>query len=229
MIELHHTTAILVFSRSAAAEIRAKKLAFDPRKARPVAQLMIENVRRLVESTKIPYFFFTEKHQVGNDFGARITHAFESIFAKGFDNVVCIGNDCLTLSKTDILNAAQALNTDSNAVFAKTTDGGAYLIGFQKSAFDATAFQQIGWQSSTVFEELLRFSADRNLQITCLHEKMDIDNFVQWKIILGTIALPLKNAFLRLLSFFKPFFQPQLQPLPLGFMPISGLLRAPPF
>jgi uncharacterized protein len=133
------------------------------------------------------------------------------------------------LSKIDILNAAQALNSGTDTVLGKTTDGGAYLIGFQKTAFDATALRKIVWQDPSVFEALLHFSAEKNLKITCLSEKTDIDSVEQWANILNTIPLFLKKALLRLLTFAKTVFSAKIQTLPLGFTPVSGLLRAPPF
>ncbi len=229
MSERHNNTAILVFSRSAQAESREKKLAFDARKAVPVAQLMIDQTRKIVQSTELPYFFFTEKQQVGSNFGERMANAFDAVFAKGFTNVIAIGNDCLTLSKTDILDAAHALNTGTDAVLGKTSDGGAYLIGLQKTTFDALDFQKIAWQTPSVFDAFSSLLAEKNLKTACLTEKTDIDSLEQWGNIFNTIPLFLKKAFLRLLTFLKTLFSTKIQRLPLGFTPVSGLLRAPPF
>ena len=228
MSNLHNNTAILVFSRSAEAESREKSLAFDARKAASVAQLMIDQTRKIVESTEISYFLFTEKQQVGSNFGERIANAFDTLFTKGFTNVIGIGNDCLTLSKTDLLKAAHALNTGTNAVLGKTTDGGAYLIGLEKTTFDTLDFQKIAWQTPSVFDAFSSLLTEKNLKIVCLTEKTDIDSFEQWATIFNTIPLRLKKALLRLFLFLKTFFFTKIQTLSLGFTPIAGLLRAPP-
>ena len=229
MTELHNNTAILVFSRTAQAESREKKLAFDARKSAAVARLMIEQTRQTVQSTKIPYFFLTEKQQFGADFGERMANAFTAVFAKGFTNIIAVGNDCLTLSKTDLFNAANALNAGSNAVLGNTPDGGAYLIGLQKTTFDALNFQKIEWQTPSVFAAFSSLLAEKNLKTLYLIEKNDIDSVEQWANILNTISPRLKKAFAHLLAFAKTVFSTKIQTLPLGFMPVSGLLRAPPF
>ena len=229
MNELHNNTAILVFSRSAEAESHEKRLAFDARKAAPVVQLMIDHTRRIAQSTELPYFFLTEKQQVGSSFGQRLKNAFDTIFAKGFTNVIAIGNDCLTLSKTDLLNATHALNAGTNAVFGRTSDGGAYIIGLQKIAFDALDFQKINWQTPSVFDAFLSLSTEKSLKTLCLTEKTDIDSLEQWVNILNTLPLSLKKTFLHLLAFAKTVFSTEIQTLTLGFTPVSGLLRAPPF
>ncbi len=228
MTALYNNTAILIFSRSAQAEAKEKKLVFNPRKAEPVAHLMIKSTHRVVKSTKIPYFFFTEKKQVGHSFGERLAHAFETIFDKGFDHVIAIGNDCLSLSKTDILSAQQALNSGIDTVFGKTTDGGAYLIGLQKTTFDAAAFQQIEWKSPSVFEELLNFVAQKNLKTTCLSEKTDLDSAEQWANILNSIPLLLKRSLLGLWAFCNNDFCYHNPNHSFRFYAYFKLLRAPP-
>lgn len=228
MSKQHSNTAILLFSRSVEAEAREKKLAFDNRKAAHIASLMIENTRQIVQSTGIPYYFFTEEQQVGSTFGERLTHAFETIFSKGYENVICIGNDCLTISKKDILKAAQALSTDTDTVFGEAFDGGAYFIGFKKTAFDAQSFKDIAWHTPSVFDALLTISTDKKLRTVCLEKKKDIDSFEELIKILNTLPIRLKKAFLHIISFFSSIIFKEIQTISLGFIPIAGLLRAPP-
>ncbi len=65
---------------------------------------------KTVKKTKLPYFHFTEKEQVGASFGTRFSNAIQEIIAKGFENVIAIGNDTPKLTAATILKAEKELN-----------------------------------------------------------------------------------------------------------------------
>lgn len=225
---MNKTSAILLFSRTAAAEAAAKPLAFGKRKAKTVAAFMVNHVRKLAAKTDLPVFFFSEKQQRGNTFGERFANAFDDVFNLGFENVIAIGNDCLTVSMGDILKASDALKT-TPSVLGGTIDGGAYLIGFQKVGFQKNAFQDIQWQTNSVFNELIEFVQKQNFDISFLSQKTDIDHVSDWKKALETISFSTKKILTRLLYFFLPMPSAKVV-LPINFAFLNGAKaqRAPP-
>ena len=225
---LKKTSAILLFSRTAAAEAAAKPLAFGKRKAKTVAAFLVNHVRKLATKTDLPVFFFSEKQQRGNTFGERFANAFDDVFSLGFQNVIAIGNDCLTVSMDDILDASKALET-TPSVLGATCDGGVYLIGFQKSIFEKTAFQNIHWQTDYVFNELVQFIENQSFEPVFLTTKSDIDHVCDWQQVLKTVAFSIKKTLSLLLYFFLPMLSTKAV-LPINFAFLNGAKaqRAPP-
>jgi uncharacterized protein len=222
-------TAILLFSRTAAAEAVAKPLATSPQSAQSVAAFLIQHAQQLAKNTTLPLFFFSEKQQRGVTFGERFANAFDDIFAQGYQRIIAIGNDCLTLSETDILTAAQALKTDPS-VLGATTDGGAYLIGLDKSAFQKSAFQNIEWQTHLTFSKIVQFIDNQNLTTFFLSPKSDLDHISDWKKTLQSVSVILRKKLLQLLNI--ALASPSAQAfLPINdrFLSASIALRAPPF
>ena len=48
---------------------------------------------RQIEHSGLDYFHFTEKEQEGGDFGERFIHAIQSVFNKGYEYIITLGND----------------------------------------------------------------------------------------------------------------------------------------
>ena len=221
-------TAILLFSRSTNAEAAAKPLSPNTRSARLVASFLINRSKKIAAKTNLPTFVLTEEQQHGSTFGERFANAFDDVFALGFESVIAIGNDCLTLETSDILIAAQSLKT-TPSVLGATTDGGAYLIGFQKSIFQKKAFQDIDWQTNIVFNQLVHFFDNQESTLFFLPEKSDIDHLSDWQKVLPKVAVFLKKILLQLLQFYVP--KPSaniLFPINYQFLTIAHTLRAPP-
>ncbi len=224
----NHNAAILLFSRTATAEAAAKPLAMGKRSAESVADFMVNHIKKLTAKTKLPVFFFSEKQQRGDTFGERFANAFEDVFALGYQNVIAIGNDCLTVSTADILSAAKALET-TPSVLGATTDGGAYLIGLDKSVFQKNDFQNIHWQTNLAFYELVQFIENQDFTPHFISQKSDIDHISDWKKTLETVSFSLKKILYRLFQIGLPILSIR------GFLPINErflsttiALRAPP-
>ena len=221
-------TAILLFSRTAAAEAAAKPLALSKQSAESVALCMINHVKKLANQSKLPVFFFSEKQQRGSCFGERFANAFDDVFGLGFEKVIAIGNDCLTVSTAEILAAANALTT-TPSVLGGTSDGGAYLIGFQRKAFQKNAFENINWQTNSVFTALIEFVEKQNFRTLFLSQKSDIDRISDWKHTLNLVSFSLKKIFLRLLYFLLPVPSAKdVSPINSNFLNAAIALRAPP-
>lgn len=147
------TTAILLFAQSEKTESASKPIVSYKKQNVLLWKKMNEKVLRSVQKTKLPYFISDENSQVGNTFGEKISHAINSVFAKGFQRVIVIGNDCLELKSHHLLEAGKQLQTN-DLVIGADDHGGAYLIGLSKSGFNADEFSGIAWQTPSVFETL---------------------------------------------------------------------------
>ncbi len=192
-------TAILIFSRTAKAESRYKQLANTLSKSRELSTQLIKNSKSTVDATELPYYFISEELQRGDSFGEKISNAFKDIFAKGYKNVIAIGNDCLSLSALDIIYAADVLKKNK-AVVGPTLDGGAYLIGMTDISFDSDKFQKIAWQSTETYASLENYFNTLSISPITLDYKTDIDTISDWKIGLRGVDLHLKNRILSILK-----------------------------
>lgn len=225
---IKNDTATLLFSRSATAEAAAKPLSTNPRSARAVASFLVNRSKKIVSKTDLPTFFFSEKQQRGDTFGERFANAFEDIFALGFERVIAIGNDCLTIDSPDILAAKNALKT-APSVFGATTDGGAYLIGLQRVAFQKTAFQNLDWQTNDVFLQLVQLVKNQDQTTVLLAEKSDINHVADWQKVLPKVAVFVQKIIAQLLQIGVSIASKKsILPLNHRFLTVSHALRAPP-
>lgn len=224
-----NNAAILFFSRTAKAEAKAKPLAMGKQAAQSVASFMVNHVKKIASQTQLPVFFYTETQQRGDTFGERFANAFDDIFAKGYQHLIAVGNDCLMVSTDDILDAAKALET-TPSVFGATTDGGVYCIGLDKAVFQKNDFQNIQWQSSSTFANIMQLVDNQVFETTLLPTKSDIDCVSDWQKTLQSVAVLLKKKLLQLINirFSKPLISRYL-PFINRFLSGSIALRAPPF
>ncbi len=148
-------TAILLFSRSAEAEGQEKRI--FSRKAKSAGKMLfqdlISNAHHRAKATGLPVFWIDEHNQVGANFGQRIANAFESVYKQGYTKVIAIGNDCPDLNTHILLEAAEKLNKHK-LVLGPTQDGGSYLIGMQKDAFQKENFEVLPWQTASLYQAL---------------------------------------------------------------------------
>lgn len=163
-------TAILIFANSSDHESLHKHL------PKHTIEVLNDSTLKLVKATGLPYFHISEKEQIGDNFGERFTSAITSVFAKGFTNVISIGNDTPHLSKKHINKAVLAL-TQNNCVIGPSNDGGFYLIGLCKSHFNAELFLKLPWQSKKLSRAISAISTRNNTRICYLEKFQDIDTF----------------------------------------------------
>ena len=170
--KLQQSTAILFFSRSASAEARQKRL-FAPYKAnKKIYTAFISQTQKIINQTGLPHFILNEEQQLGNSFGQKLSNGIQSIFSKGFNNVIVLGNDCLQIDANTINTAASSL-VAHNLVLGPTPQGGVYVIGVTHAGFAAIDFEQIPWQSPSVFEELKNIAGADSCK--CLQVLADIN------------------------------------------------------
>lgn len=186
-------TAILLFAQSAQKEAANKPF----KNATRLFTQLNNHTIAIVKKSKLPYFRCTEAQQVGTTFGERLTNAIQSIYDKGYDHVITIGNDTPHLQTRHILDTAKKLETHS-LVLGPSKDGGFYLIGLHKSHFNPTLFLQLPWQSQTLTRELLiAYSlTELKTQTNLLETLEDIDITIDIRFILKGLRT-LHNCILR--------------------------------
>src|SRR6476661_6282352 len=93
-------TAIILFADLPEFEARVKS--FSANSSKKATQLISNTLTHhffdLVQQTTVDSFLIDSYHQKGKNFAERITSAFIDVYAKGYNNVICIGNDCPSLT-----------------------------------------------------------------------------------------------------------------------------------
>jgi len=181
-------TAILIFAFSSQEEIKCKKI----HGAKELFASLSRHTQNTVKKTKLPYFHFTEKEQHGNSFGERFTNAIKSVYDKGFEQIITIGNDSPHLQATQLLETARTL-TKNNAVVGPSKDGGFYLMGLHKVNFDPKAFKNLPWQTSQMMNCLKMELLSNTIELVSLHTLHDIDHLGDLNTVIKyTNGLPLQ-------------------------------------
>lgn len=162
-------TAILIFAQSAQKEAINKPF----KNATHLFTQLNNHTIATVQKSNLPYFRITEEAQTGITFGERLTNAIQSIYDKGYDNVITIGNDTPHLQAHHIVEAAQKLESHQ-FILGPSKDGGFYLIGLHKSKFDPAQFIQLPWQTNSLSDKLLSLTSE-NENIVILQALTDID------------------------------------------------------
>tara|TARA_R110002111_G_scaffold27081_3_gene58288 strand:- start:11618 stop:12298 length:681 start_codon:yes stop_codon:yes gene_type:complete len=163
-------TAILIFANSAEKELTSKSISSSD-----FFNLLDSDTVKTVKKTNLPYFHFSEKEQIGSSFGERFTNAIETVFNKGFEHVISLGNDIPHLRASHILKATQNLAT-TDYVLGPSTDGGFYLMGFKKTHFNKTSFQNLPWQTAKLRQRLNTELQHQNESVSYLEILTDIDD-----------------------------------------------------
>lgn len=167
-------TAILIFANSADVESSRKVLGCNKDLQHSLFNKLNDRTFRTVQKTGLPYLIYSEKEQVGNNFGERFNHAVRDVFAKGFERVITIGNDSPELTAAQLLKANQALE-NGKFVLGPSCDGGFYLMGIDRESFLKTDFLKFSWQQKSLFSELIDFAFDVNLSVEKLCPLADLD------------------------------------------------------
>lgn len=165
------TTAILVFTNSGTKELEYKPMS----KGEELFDALTRSTLLKAQRTLLPVFHFTEKEQVGANFGERFTNAVDAVFEKGFENIITIGNDTPQLTVRHLKKAAEQL-TQGKTVIGPSSDGGFYLLGLRKSNFDREVFKNLPWQRFGLFSKLSLWFKHNVSEIVKLPVFQDLDN-----------------------------------------------------
>ncbi len=181
-------TAILFFSQTSAKVAVSKNLCGREKSAK-LANVLISKTKEHIDRSKLPVYHFHEGNQKGSTFGARLSHAFESLFKLGYQSVIAVGNDCPELENISWEKILIHLQ-QGKAVLGQSLRGGAYLIGLNKSQFNFEEFSALPWQKDELFTSLLNYtekSSDKG--ILCLQVLRDINTLSDLTKVLGKNGL----------------------------------------
>lgn len=167
---IQHKTAILVFANSSQEEISHKAIP----KSELLFDMLTQQTLDTVKKTKLPYFHLTEEHQVGGSFGERFTNAIQMVFAKGFEQIITIGNDSPQLKVSHILEAYNHLE-NGKAVLGPSADGGFYLMALHRLQFSISDFKELTWRSSELFLETSDLFSEQGVTLIRLKTLFDLD------------------------------------------------------
>ncbi len=173
----NNKTVLFVFSFSAAIEAVRKPI-FGTNKKRiseHFFEILNKNTIKLAQESGLDVVVINEKHQKGNTFSERYFNAYKSLFEKGYQKVISIGNDTPNLTLNHINSAISSLETQE-MVFGPAKDGGVYLLGFSKSAFNEKAFKNFSWLTSSVSNEIKNFALQNKITFCVLEKLQDIDS-----------------------------------------------------
>lgn len=188
-------TAILIFSNSAKEDAKRKSFADSQ-----LFETLTNETLNKVKKTGLPYFHFTEAQQEGQNFGTRFSNAIQTVFDKGFTNIISIGNDTPHL-KTKHLNDANKKLNNNQLVFGPSKDGGFYLMGLNKALFNTKHFSQLPWQTSALKTTTLQLLSVNHISFSLLETLVDIDSASDISSILNsykTISKAVKTILLQL-------------------------------
>ncbi|MEL0653016.1 DUF2064 domain-containing protein [Algibacter sp. TI.3.09] len=193
-----HKVAILIFANSAEKEMVSKPLSST---SGLFEALNLQTIN-IAKKTGLPYFHLSENQQVGANFGERFTNAIQSIYNKGYQAIITIGNDTPHLTAKHILKTAEKLK-HNHVVLGPSTDGGFYLMGLKKQLFNKDTFLKLPWQTTGLNRSISKALASNNTKIHYLEVLTDIDNASDIERVLNrfkSISAAIKSILLQSIS-----------------------------
>lgn len=112
--------------------------------------------------------------QQGASLGARMQHALEAAYAKGYERVVVLGSDVPDYPHELVQKALDDLYL-ADGVIGPAFDGGYYLIGFRKDAYLPAAFDGVEWSTPRVFEQTMEHLDEARKEVVRLPDWNDVD------------------------------------------------------
>lgn len=194
LISISSKRAILLFTRAPENEARHKPLSgrlsfaervglYESFMRHVLAQTSALDYPILVATDEPEYNFARHSPNVtavfkqhGDSFGDKLSHALQFAFAQGYDEVVCVGNDCLELFADDLKRAFAQLATQA-LVLGAARDGGVYLIGMRRESLESArqALAYCHWQTRFVLAHLQRAAETLGLACATLAQREDVD------------------------------------------------------
>ena len=223
-------TAILIFSRTARHEAAVKT--FDAASGKngnqAIARKLIRQTVATARRTRLPVFLHSTPAHVAGTFGENLAAALESVFDKGYVNVIAIGNDCPDISVALLLDASRRLAA-KKLVLGPATDGGVYLIGIHKTAaYHRRKFVALPWEGARLQAGWEKYSKDFHTDVDWLQPFSDIDQAADFKALLDRLPCwsHFRKQLLSILASFQSVFTAghRLFPVinPHGISPLRG-------
>jgi 2-phospho-L-lactate guanylyltransferase (CobY/MobA/RfbA family) len=201
---INQNTAILIFTRTHQEESRVKVFSSQTNQEgnAAIAEKLIQHSISTAQKSNFPVFPIFDTEQIGHSFGERLANAVESIYDKGYENVIIIGNDCPQISPVDFLSTSTLLEK-SNLVCGPATDGGLYLLGMAKSVYSRDAFIDLAWEEKNLQEDIEEYAEDNSCTIEYLGILQDIDNESDFRYFLSRIKNKLRRELMRIIASFQ--------------------------
>ncbi|WP_194850008.1 TIGR04282 family arsenosugar biosynthesis glycosyltransferase [Nonlabens antarcticus] len=138
-------------------------------------QVLNDRILQTVKKSGLDFYHYSEKEQYGIGFGNRFSNAIQDVFDKGYEHVICLGNDTPQLRVAQIHTALDCLH-NGIAVNGPSLDGGFYLMGISKSQFDKQHFENLPWQTSNLAAAYLKFLDKSGIEVKILEHLADLDS-----------------------------------------------------
>ncbi|CAL2103987.1 conserved protein of unknown function [Tenacibaculum sp. 190130A14a] len=171
MVHNQKQTAIMLFAFSS--EKEANRKVFE--ESEQLFQQLNRKTLLKAQKTNVDVVVITEEHQIGATFGERFANAIQSVFNKGYEQIITLGNDSPNLKTSHLLKALHSLQNDE-AALGPSFDGGTYLIALKRTDFVFDSFKNISWNTFKVFSELKSYFATQNTHVRVLSYLADIDS-----------------------------------------------------
>lgn len=124
------------------------------------------------------YVFYA---QDGNNLGEKMANAFKKVFDDETEMAILIGSDTIDITSDDLKVAFDTL-CSYDMVLGPADDGGYYLIGFKKAAFQRSYFNNVRWSTQFAMEDTLKNIND-SCSFKLLEKKRDIDTITDLKFV----------------------------------------------
>ncbi len=119
-----------------------------------------------------------------------MSHTFETLFARGYSQVLIVGTDVPTLP-LDHYKQALALLETNDLVVGPALDGGYYLIGLKRLVPDL--FVGIPWSTEKVLETTQGNATTLGLKTALLPPWRDVDTIADLQALIESSALDAKK------------------------------------
>jgi glycosyltransferase A (GT-A) superfamily protein (DUF2064 family) len=149
---------------------------------------LILHTQRQAKDSALPVLQCFSLQQAGQSFGERLVNAIAAGFAHGYEKLIVCGTDSPHINSRQFADVAKKLDVQQ-LVLGPSKDGGVYLIGLHKTAFDKEAFLQIPWLTQHVFQSLKVYARLHHFSFCAEAEEADIDDspaLMQWQAFYST-------------------------------------------
>ena len=160
-------------------------------------KLPIDRYLACAPSSTLVFFKIMEERQsvklldqVGENLGERMHRAFETLFGKGYKQVLVVGSDIPTLP-LDYYKQALTLLETNDLVLGPAEDGGYYLIGLTRPIPEL--FTDIAWSTDRVLAATQEKAARLGLKTALLSLWRDVDTVEDLKALIAAAALDAKK------------------------------------
>jgi len=118
------------------------------------------------------------KEQSGGDLGARIIDGMASAL-ESYKHCIVIGSDAPALTATDIQQAIETLQKQTDVVFVPAEDGGYVLVGLNQPY--TCLFADIDWGTPEVLQQSRDVLKQKNIAFEELATRWDVDRLADYQ------------------------------------------------